>query len=352
MLQANGSRYVGAVCAALIAVSSSPLPAQAAEPDNSPDAVIHAIEAVSPVNTDDGTEVAPVVLDATTTGFAGASDSVSFEVAEQAAAAVVIADDDSENLSIALPNVGAQAGTTTSDATAVVYSSGTSDTSLAVQAFQEGAQISTVIETASAPTSFTYGVDVPAGGSLRDTGDGGIALLDGAGVPVGYMAAPWARDATGNTVQTSYLVSGNNVIQTVSHRTPGVSYPVVADPYFFKDLIKSARWEWIKRSPGGAIGAGWTLRVEPTRWARWQIGAQNSYYAGVFGWRELRKKYPNSLNRNLDSMRDQYICHQQFVIAVRPNAPTWNLDEWRKDVSYLSTVRYQCNPPRGGKYAY
>lgn len=39
-------------------------------------------------------------------------------------------------------------------------------------------------------------------------------------------------------------------------------------------------------------------------------------------------------------MRDQYICHQQFAYLKS----SWNLDEWRPDVSYASTVTSLCNP--------
>lgn len=43
------------------------------------------------------------------------------------------------------------------------------------------------------------------------------------------IAQPWARDASGKTLQTSYTVSGDTITQQVSVTTDTV-YPVVADP--------------------------------------------------------------------------------------------------------------------------
>jgi hypothetical protein len=88
-------------------------------------------------------------------------------------------------------------------------------------------------------------------------------------------------------------------------------------------------------------GDGWTLEATPTWWARANAG---SHLVGVHGCNELYSKYRNrGLNTNLNGMRDQYICHQQFVAIRCPNKPTWNLDEWRPDVGYWQTVNSSCN---------
>ena len=62
----------------------------------------------------------------------------------------------------------------------------------------------------------------------------------------------------------------------------------------------------------------------------------------MWGWDELYSwaAGPYGLNTNLGGMRDQYICHQQFAAYKY----TWNLDEYRKDVSYWDTVKARCNP--------
>lgn len=86
-----------------------------------------------------------------------------------------------------------------------------------------------VVGEEAAPTAYEFLLTVdgePAVLRLGEAGD--VAVLDGAGALVNSIAPPWARDANGAEVATSYSVSGNILTQTVEHR--GAEYPVVADP--------------------------------------------------------------------------------------------------------------------------
>jgi hypothetical protein len=90
----------------------------------------------------------------------------------------------------------------------------------------------------AAPTSYSFTVALPAGDQLQPNGSGGIdvvAVKGGLAYTVGGFAAPWAKDATGKTLQTSYSLSGNTITQNV--KTTGAKYPVTADPKF--------TWGWI-----------------------------------------------------------------------------------------------------------
>ena len=72
-----------------------------------------------------------------------------------------------------------------------------------------------------------------------------------------------------------------------------------------------------------------------------------TYKLGLFGWSEIREKYGNvgrGIKTNRVGMRNQWVCHQQFVGIADPKKETWNLDEWRSEVSYGATVRARCNP--------
>jgi Protein of unknown function (DUF2599) len=136
---------------------------------------------------------------------------------------------------------------------------------------------------------------------------------------------------TGRNIPTRYVVQGSSITQVVDHRQAGIQYPVTADPWLFRDLISSANWDY-------RPGYGYTLSVTPTTWSRTFGGA---YAVGAAGWNELYSKYSGrGLNTNLDGMRDQFICHQQFAFTQS----TYNLDEWRPNVSYTSTVKARCNP--------
>jgi hypothetical protein len=212
----------------------------------------------------------------------------------------------------------------------VTYQRGLAATDVAVQAFDRGVRIQTVMSDASAPVELVYPVDLPAGGKILPAADGSLLVVDGAGAPLGGFGAPWAKDSDGQDVATRYEVRGDTVVQIVAHTDAPVHYPVVADPWLGIDLIANAHWGW--------RDGGWTLFVSPTGWARANGGG---YAVGVAGWNELYSKYKNAgLNTNLGGMKDQFICHQQFAFYKS----TYNLDEWRPDVSYAATVAAGCNP--------
>lgn len=63
-------------------------------------------------------------------------------------------------------------------------------------------QITTIIETASAPAVFEYPIAVADGGQLVDAGDGFFAVLDEAGQPAAMIDPAWAKDANGRDVPT------------------------------------------------------------------------------------------------------------------------------------------------------
>lgn len=245
--------------------------------------------------------------------------------------------------------IGAQAaspGVLASDGSVVYSDAG--DTKQTVRPTDDGFRIHTILEDASASTEINHTVALPAGVRLvagkdmpasKDIPQGGtevaaVFLVGADDKVIGGFSAPWAKDAQGAAVPTHFEIRSGNLVQIVDHQSAGVVYPVVADPYLGFDLIQSARWVWHSE--------GWTMEVTPTGWARANAGG---YLPGVYGWDELYSKYRyRGLNTNLDGMRDQYICHQQIVALRAPNKPTWNLDEWRPNVSYLETVNASCNP--------
>jgi hypothetical protein len=107
--------------------------------------------------------------------------------------------------------------------------------SVAAQALEDrGARMVLTIESASAPTEFRFPIAVPSGGRLEAQVDGTVNVIDAAGLPAGHFAAPWAIDAVGSAVPTSYRVAGNVLVQTVQHTD---NYPVLADPHY--------DWGWV-----------------------------------------------------------------------------------------------------------
>lgn len=317
-----------ALAAALVAVGHVPAAAAGDPPDRAAaDRIAADVNRVAPPSQGQGR----VSVDKAGKEFHADADTLAVRIPGDSAGSVELSRKGrvGHQLRVGLP---ARSVTTTAVAAqdgTVTYPGLLAQTDLAVQTFNDGVRVQTVLRGADAPTEFTYPVAVPPGGRLAQGENGSVAVLDADGVPRGGFDVPWAKDSNGRDVPTSYLIRGNAVVQTVQHA--GASYPVVADPWLGISLISSASWTY--RS-----GLGWTLMVSPTGWARAQAGG---YWPGSAGWDELYAKYRyRGLNTNLGGMRDQYICHQQFAAWKS----TWNLDEWRPDVSYASTVAAACNP--------
>ncbi|WP_329092458.1 MULTISPECIES: hypothetical protein [unclassified Streptosporangium] len=90
------------------------------------------------------------------------------------------------------------------------------------------ARVLTVIKDASAPTEYRFPIVAPEGSTLEVEEDDQTVLIYNEDVYLAEIDAPWAKDANGNPVPTSYRVEGMTLIQTVNHA--GAAYPVVADP--------------------------------------------------------------------------------------------------------------------------
>jgi len=94
----------------------------------------------------------------------------------------------------------------------------------------DSVQINTIIESASAPDSYSYEIGLADGGDLALTDLGSVAILDDQQDLAYYVDVPWARDANGRDVPTSYSVADGTLTQYVDLSNPSIAFPVVADP--------------------------------------------------------------------------------------------------------------------------
>jgi hypothetical protein len=88
-----------------------------------------------------------------------------------------------------------------------------------------------VIDSAQAATTYRFENAVPEGHAAKMLDDGSVRFYDAAGAVAGGVAVPWALDAEGTEIATSYSLEGTTLVQTVGHA--GAVYPVVADPFWF-----------------------------------------------------------------------------------------------------------------------
>ena len=89
-------------------------------------------------------------------------------------------------------------------------------------------RLAAVLPTARASeTRWDFGPDA----DLFVLPDGRVSVSDDKGEPLAGVDAPWAVDAAGAPVPTSYTVEGSSLVQHLEY-APSTVFPVVADPKF------------------------------------------------------------------------------------------------------------------------
>ncbi len=149
------------------------------------------------------------------------------------------------------------------------------DYDLALNATDDGFASYIVILNEDAPTSYDFAFDMPSGYKLREDGNGGIEALNDDGDVVGVITAPWAVDADGEAVRTSYKLSGSAIVQTIQHS--GAAYPVVADPsitygahiyiWYDMDEINTAQASYGLYQSLAALGTCGSIALTPAPYA-------------------------------------------------------------------------------------
>ncbi|CAM5334366.1 putative protein OS=Streptomyces alboniger OX=132473 GN=CP975_02035 PE=4 SV=1 [Streptomyces alboniger] len=129
---------------------------------------------------------------------------------------------------------------------------------------ESGASIFQVIKNAKAPREYTTSMKLPAGASLSTLENNRILISSGTGdntVTHGVIDAPWATDANGAAVPTSYRIEGSKLVQTVDFDST-TAFPVVADP---------------------KISFGWGVYLAATgyEWKAWSAAVVTAGYAGM-----------------------------------------------------------------------
>jgi hypothetical protein len=128
----------------------------------------------------------------------------------------------------------------TSSAGTTVYTDSDSQTATAVQVTMSGVRELVTLLGPDAPTTFDVPLDLPDGAHIQPSDDGGYDILEGADTDgnmnsLAHIEQPWARDANGRALPTTFSLNGNQLTQRVE--TKDAVFPVVADPHY--------TWGWI-----------------------------------------------------------------------------------------------------------
>ncbi|MFY1585418.1 hypothetical protein ACN267_13000 [Micromonospora sp. WMMD734] len=130
-----------------------------------------------------------------------------------------------KSVAISLEAKGSQAVSV--DASTRIFGQVARDTDALVRKSDGGVQIISVMQSSAAPARQRYKVELAAGEKLIPAGSG-FEIVDSDGHRSGAIEAPWAKDATGKSLPTRYLLEGDTLIQET--RTAEAVFPVVADP--------------------------------------------------------------------------------------------------------------------------
>lgn len=264
-------------------------------------------------------------------GYVAEAGNTTVEIPDQEQGEIVVADGVAD-FTIDLPDSNMQTAAQPSSLGGVSYDNNDDFTTTVLPKNDGSVQIVTVLESADAPTDYTYTITGSEGSYLQLQDDGSVVLLSADGAWEGGVAAPWAKDANGAEVETSYSVDGNTLTQHVS-ATADTEFPVVADPWLGVNYIDHTEWadlwEW---SP--------TLMVYPTFWGR-VAGPE----MGWIVWEEALDKTEREGHPDPDTstMRNQFYCHYDFVRIVDPDKESWNLDTQIPDKGYFGFLASRCN---------
>lgn len=150
------------------------------------------------------------------------------------------------------------------------------DSAHSVIVVDQGVQMLTTMMSPDAPTRHSYDLDLAPGQQLQLVDDG-VVVTDADGSVILSAAAPWATDAEGNAVPTTYEVDGSTLTQVVEHTTVDAAYPIVADPIWLAPWV-------VKCLVGIGISGPDIVRIASLG-SPWSIGAAfgRAAVACVFG---------------------------------------------------------------------
>lgn len=225
--------------AATLFVAGTPGSALASDPTTVE--VESALEAVDARSDHLVVESVPSVTDADS-----AAQTAHVDIPTDPTKGVKLQSEDGQTFTLQLPNVRKNDRGTKARNGAVVYGTQGDSVNAVVPSTEGTTQLWTHIRNKRAPETYRYCMD---GVRFVLTPDGGAAAYNASNEPVGFLPSPTATEKkTGKAVKTSYRTDGSCITQHVAHKAKGVSYPVVADPF------------WIPIS-GAAVVAAFTAGV-------------------------------------------------------------------------------------------
>jgi hypothetical protein len=161
------------------------------------------------------------------------ADAVEIDATSGTVVAPTLDDDTSLSLTLPIDEVGA--ATEEGDTTLLEGEDTTYSTAVRLQ--DDGSFRALVhIDSPEAPTEYEFDLTLPVGATLAERPDGGVDVRTPTGDLLGSFAPAWAVAADGRSVPSTYEIRGHTIVQRVA-LTPGLAYPIVADPFWIPFLL-------------------------------------------------------------------------------------------------------------------
>jgi hypothetical protein len=211
------------------------LPVATAAADEGPIPSEQATAAVSAVDRAVQSTPAADQAEPVAAGEGGGAEAPRPELPATAADPVVLGSEGS-SLAISLP--GSATAVASGESTTYALAGGPD---VVAQALADGTlRLAVTIPGPSSPSTYRYPLALPAGVQARLDDTGGVEFFadnhtDEPSPVIGRVMAPWATDANGDRVPTSFSLDGDVLVQHVEFDST-TAFPVVADP--------SVIWKW------------------------------------------------------------------------------------------------------------
>ncbi|MFF5106368.1 DNRLRE domain-containing protein [Streptomyces sp. NPDC000134] len=172
-----------------------------------------------------------------------------------------------------------------------------------------GSRTLNILKNSSAPHDYETGFTLPAGMTAVTHDDGSVSLYaagdeNAEQIPTtdaaGFFDAPWAKDANGNDVPTSYKVVGDKLVQHVDFDANS-AFPIVIDPSWWSTTKKIAKC--------GLAIAGFVFTFTPA-------GSSKRVYTAVRLVKKIGVKKTAKLIQTYAKRRKLTSAHRKAVAAL------------------------------------
>lgn len=203
----------------------------------------------------------------------------------------------------------------------------------------DGIRIQQIIESSNS-RSLLYEIEMENNGEIWEPNsnpyesDGSFIIKDNSGDYIAFVNKLSATDASGHNLRVNTEIYNNIISQNIiSDSDDDIKYPVTIEVEILSSRQKGF-YDWF--SDGYWINRSGKISLS--------LYVRNTFHLDSTleqAWNTVKTKFRgDSRWKNEAGMFKQFRCHNSYAPSKRP----WNLEPWRPNSSYITTVAKKCNP--------